>query len=88
MSNCEPDVLALTGAAAGKNSETVNLIFPLKFHDIRTVLPGTFVLFCLSEMWKGKKKKSNAKKKNRDFSIWKVLPFLQKSQLFNLFEIW
>lgn len=55
MSICEPDVLALTGAATGKNPETVNLILSLKFHDIRTVLPGTFVLFCLSEMWKEKK---------------------------------
>lgn len=53
--NFEPNILALTGAAAGKNSETVNLIFTLKFHDTRTVLPCTFVLFCLSEMWKEKK---------------------------------
>lgn len=75
MSNCEPNALALTGAAASKNSETVNLIFSLKFHDIRTVLPGTSVLFCLSEMWKEKKKKAMLKKK-WDFSIWKVLPFL------------
>lgn len=49
---CQPNILALIGAAAGKNSKTVKLILILKFHYRTAVLLATFVLFCLSGMRK------------------------------------